>query len=214
MKRECFTPADLKKVAEAAGCKYEGSFILPDGGKITDWLWGDVLQFINKIHRSGCCIYCIENITKAKKYIGQSTNITYRRESHRYALIKGTHPNKEMQADYNSGDTFEIKAIEYFPPWVAKQFLNGKEAIYIKKYKSNVRGYNIATPPKERSKCNSHVDKYKLSSTKLNYVVSHINQNGGLVYLRIYDLCSLLNCQPGDLMEYIPDETKADNKPE
>lgn len=36
MKRECFTPADLKKVAAAAGCKYEGSFILPDGDKVTD----------------------------------------------------------------------------------------------------------------------------------------------------------------------------------
>lgn len=36
MKREGFTPADLKKVAEAAGCKYEGSFILPDGGRVTD----------------------------------------------------------------------------------------------------------------------------------------------------------------------------------
>lgn len=36
MKRECFTPADLKKVAQSIGCKYEGSFILPDGGKITD----------------------------------------------------------------------------------------------------------------------------------------------------------------------------------
>lgn len=36
MKRGGFTPADLKKVAEAAGCKYEGSFILPDGGKVTD----------------------------------------------------------------------------------------------------------------------------------------------------------------------------------
>jgi len=36
MKREGFTPAELKKVAEAAGCKYEGSFILPDGGRVTD----------------------------------------------------------------------------------------------------------------------------------------------------------------------------------
>ncbi|MDM8298026.1 XRE family transcriptional regulator [Enterocloster aldenensis] len=36
MKREGFTPAELKKVATVAGCKYEGSFILPDGGKVTD----------------------------------------------------------------------------------------------------------------------------------------------------------------------------------
>ncbi|MCX4361432.1 MAG: XRE family transcriptional regulator [Mucispirillum schaedleri] len=36
MKRESFTPADLKKIAIAAGCEYEGSFILPDGGRVTD----------------------------------------------------------------------------------------------------------------------------------------------------------------------------------
>lgn len=36
MKREGFTPAELKKVASAAGCQYEGAFILPDGGKVID----------------------------------------------------------------------------------------------------------------------------------------------------------------------------------
>lgn len=36
MKRETFTPAELKKVAEAAGCKYESSFILADGDRVTD----------------------------------------------------------------------------------------------------------------------------------------------------------------------------------
>ena len=36
MKREGFTPAELKELAEAAGCKYEGSFILPDGDRVTD----------------------------------------------------------------------------------------------------------------------------------------------------------------------------------
>ena len=36
MKREGFTPAELKEWAEAAGCKYEGSFILPDGDRVTD----------------------------------------------------------------------------------------------------------------------------------------------------------------------------------
>lgn len=36
MKREGFTPAELKEVAEAVGCKYESSFILPDGDRVTD----------------------------------------------------------------------------------------------------------------------------------------------------------------------------------
>lgn len=36
MKREGFTPAELKAVAAAAGCEYESSFILPNGDKVTD----------------------------------------------------------------------------------------------------------------------------------------------------------------------------------
>lgn len=35
MKRETFTSAELKEVAEASGCKFESSFILPDGERIT-----------------------------------------------------------------------------------------------------------------------------------------------------------------------------------
>lgn len=36
MKREGFTPAELKEVAEKAGCKYETAFVLPDGQKVID----------------------------------------------------------------------------------------------------------------------------------------------------------------------------------
>lgn len=35
LKRGTFTVEELKAVAEAVGCEYEGSFILPDGDKIT-----------------------------------------------------------------------------------------------------------------------------------------------------------------------------------
>lgn len=36
MKREGFTPAELKEIAKAAGCSYEGIFKLPNGDKVTD----------------------------------------------------------------------------------------------------------------------------------------------------------------------------------
>lgn len=165
-------------------------------------------QFISKIHRSGCCIYCIENITKGKKYIGQSRNITNRRKSHRQALINGKHPNKKMQEDFNSGDVFVIRALEYFPPWTTEAFLNGKEHAYIKKHKSDIQGYNIAPAPSERSNCNSRVKKYHLDPTKVIQKISYINEQGGLTYLRIHDLCGILNCQPDDLMECIPDKSE------
>ena len=36
MKRERFTPDELKNVAAAVGCKYESSFILPSGERVTE----------------------------------------------------------------------------------------------------------------------------------------------------------------------------------
>lgn len=36
MKREGFTPSELKEVAAAVGCKYESSFILPNGDRVTE----------------------------------------------------------------------------------------------------------------------------------------------------------------------------------
>ena len=36
MKREGFTPAELKKVATSVDCKYESSFVLPNGERITE----------------------------------------------------------------------------------------------------------------------------------------------------------------------------------
>ncbi len=36
MKREGFTPAELKEVAGAVGCEYESSFILPNGERVTE----------------------------------------------------------------------------------------------------------------------------------------------------------------------------------
>jgi transcriptional regulator with XRE-family HTH domain len=35
MKRESFTVDELKQIAGASGCKYEGSFILPSGDRVS-----------------------------------------------------------------------------------------------------------------------------------------------------------------------------------
>jgi hypothetical protein len=36
MKREGFTPSELKALAEKVGCKYEGAFVLPNGDRVID----------------------------------------------------------------------------------------------------------------------------------------------------------------------------------
>ena len=58
---------------------------------------------------------------------------------------------------------------------------------------------------------------YKIRKEKLigqGTLTALKNGTGGLDSKTISRLCEALDCQPGDLMEYIPDETKADNKPE
>lgn len=35
MKRESFTVDELKQIADAAGCRYEGAFIMSSGEKVT-----------------------------------------------------------------------------------------------------------------------------------------------------------------------------------
>jgi transcriptional regulator with XRE-family HTH domain len=34
MKRESFTVDELKEIAEVAGCRYEGAFVLPNGERV------------------------------------------------------------------------------------------------------------------------------------------------------------------------------------
>lgn len=34
MKREAFTPSELKLIAKSVGCDYESAFVLPDGEKV------------------------------------------------------------------------------------------------------------------------------------------------------------------------------------
>lgn len=36
MKRGGFTPEELKRVAQAVECRYEGTFVLPNGERVTD----------------------------------------------------------------------------------------------------------------------------------------------------------------------------------
>lgn len=84
MKRETFTPAELKKVAEAAGCKFESSFVLPDGDRVTDWFLKG--YFMDKIVNNtefvidipdyeGIGVYAIINNRSQKMYIGSSQNV-------------------------------------------------------------------------------------------------------------------------------------------
>ena len=90
-----------------------------------------------------CGIYCIENITNNRKYIGQSVDVERRFREHRNALKKGKHINKFLQRDWVkcTEDSYKIYIIEE----CLSDVLNELEIYYIYFYKTcnNKFGYNM-----------------------------------------------------------------------
>jgi len=88
-------------------------------------------------------IYCIENLTTNKKYIGQSKNISYRIKQHLYELRNNKHYNSYLQKAWNKygEDNFNIYVVEY----CSIQDLDEKERFYITQYNTtdNQYGYNM-----------------------------------------------------------------------
>ena len=64
--------------------------------------------------QSVASVYLIENKATGKVYVGVSKNCKRRIYQHLYLLKKGTHPNKDMQTDYNSLNPNEIETFFYF----------------------------------------------------------------------------------------------------
>lgn len=59
-----------------------------------------------------------------------------------------------------------------------------------------------------QEKTEYYLRKHGISPSILNKIK---HKTGGLDHRTIDKLCALLNCQPGDLMEYIPDPENPDN---
>lgn len=86
-------------------------------------------------------VYCIENIKNNKKYIGKGRVID-RIIYHKQKLKNNSHPNKELQEEYNifGEHNFNFYILEE----CKKELCNEKEIYYISLYKTNKKdnGYN------------------------------------------------------------------------
>ena len=88
-------------------------------------------------------IYCIENITTNKKYIGQSIDINDRWRKHISELNHNSHHNDYLQKAWNKygEDDFTFYILEY----CEEKYLDDKEIYYINLYNTTDRkhGYNL-----------------------------------------------------------------------
>lgn len=87
-------------------------------------------------------IYCIQNETDGKCYIGKSVDIPKRWREHKNALRRGRHHNKHLQKawDCYGEKSFLFKVLEYAEP----NELGNLEIAYISKFKAfGENGYNF-----------------------------------------------------------------------
>lgn len=74
-----------------------------------------------------------------------------------------------------------------------------------KQYKGSISYNKLFTLMEEKGiKKRDLREKYNISPT----IVSRLNNNTNVAVDTIMYLCEILNCQPSDIMEYIPLETK------
>lgn len=92
-------------------------------------------------------LYCIKNANTGAIYIGQSFSLRDRINQHKNSFLKGNHPNRRMQEDYNKGHIFNYDILFEVPKTVydslsVKTILNNVEAWYILYFNSDISGYN------------------------------------------------------------------------
>ena len=117
---------------------------------------------------NNCGIYCIENISTSKKYIGQSKHINERWNKHKNELNHKSHFNDYLQKAWNkygAGD-FKFYVLEY----CSEEQLDDKEIYYIQFYNTMNRsnGYNLKSGGQASANYYSSETRQKMSMSIQN----------------------------------------------
>lgn len=124
-------------------------------------------------------IYCIENLTTHKKYIGQSNNISYRIKQHLYELRNDKHYNSYLQKAWNKygEEDFNIYVVEYCDV----EILDEKERFYIAQYNTtdNQYGYNMTYGGQAGAVCVGEAAERRKESLKRYYATTNAREIRG-----------------------------------
>lgn len=170
-----------------------------------------------------CAIYMIQNLDNGKVYIGSTRDFERRKHNHLYALYNGTHHSAELQKDFDNQCNIEFRIIEKLSDDISQDDMLSLESKYITARNSATSGYNKNTPSDNTK---SHQDlepgeiKYRIdilaALKEAGYNTNRIRKekllsDGTLQLIRegkivnsanLAKICKLLNCQPGDILEY------------
>jgi group I intron endonuclease len=106
------------------------------------------LIFFPKLYKQGVAtmpggVYCIENLSNNKKYIGKSVNINNRWRHHKARLNRNKHANSKLQRAWNKYSKSNF--IFYILELCDYEILNNKETYYINKFDILTNGYNLSS---------------------------------------------------------------------
>lgn len=132
-------------------------------------------------------IYCIENTTNRKKYIGLSRNIEQRWNEHRSKLRRSKHDNIYLQRAWNNcgEDAFKFYIVELCDSNV----LSEREEYYIQKYhtSSHESGYNLTKGGEDAPTTNKMIIGYK--NSKIYNSVHEAAEDCGVADITMISWC-------------------------
>jgi len=154
---------------------------------------------------SNCGIYKITNLKNNKAYIGQSTDIKTRWNSHKNELRNNTHRNSHLQNAFNKygEEAFEFRILET----TYEENLDDAEEYWIDYFDStnSGKGYNLkygGNSSKNIEEIQEQINRVReLRRHEAHYFkMRHINDNGG--FSRLYELAKENKTQKEASLEF------------